>query len=69
MPDVRVVTRQPSREQLAMPAIQCLVETGIYADDLDAAERFYRDVLGPGPTAGRRRAGTCSSRWATAACC
>ena len=29
-----------------MKAIQCLVETGIYADDLDQAERFYRDVLG-----------------------
>jgi catechol 2,3-dioxygenase-like lactoylglutathione lyase family enzyme len=29
-----------------MPAIECLVETGVYADDLDAAERFYRDVLG-----------------------
>ncbi len=31
-----------------MPArsIQCLVETAVYTDDLDAAERFYRDVLG-----------------------
>jgi catechol 2,3-dioxygenase-like lactoylglutathione lyase family enzyme len=29
-----------------MRAIQCLVETGIYADDLDETERFYRDVLG-----------------------
>jgi catechol 2,3-dioxygenase-like lactoylglutathione lyase family enzyme len=29
-----------------MKPIQCLVETGIYADDLDQAERFYRDVLG-----------------------
>jgi catechol 2,3-dioxygenase-like lactoylglutathione lyase family enzyme len=29
-----------------MRAIQCLVETGIYADDLDKAEWFYRDVLG-----------------------
>jgi catechol 2,3-dioxygenase-like lactoylglutathione lyase family enzyme len=26
--------------------IQCIVETAIYADDLAAAERFYRDVLG-----------------------
>jgi catechol 2,3-dioxygenase-like lactoylglutathione lyase family enzyme len=30
---------------LARP-IQCLIETGVYADDLDQAERFYRDVLG-----------------------
>ena len=29
-----------------MRAILCLVETGIYADDLDQAERFYHDVLG-----------------------
>jgi catechol 2,3-dioxygenase-like lactoylglutathione lyase family enzyme len=29
-----------------MRPIQCLVETGIYAEDLDEAERFYRDVLG-----------------------
>jgi catechol 2,3-dioxygenase-like lactoylglutathione lyase family enzyme len=29
-----------------MRPIECLVETGIYADDLDQAERFYRDVLG-----------------------
>jgi catechol 2,3-dioxygenase-like lactoylglutathione lyase family enzyme len=26
--------------------IQSVVETGIYAEDLDEAERFYRDVLG-----------------------
>src|SRR5271170_6099072 len=36
----------PSRERFAMPSIECLVETGVYADDLDAAERFYRDFLG-----------------------
>jgi catechol 2,3-dioxygenase-like lactoylglutathione lyase family enzyme len=29
-----------------MPAIECLVETGVYADDLVAAECFYGDVLG-----------------------
>jgi catechol 2,3-dioxygenase-like lactoylglutathione lyase family enzyme len=29
-----------------MKPIQCLVETAIYADDLDQAERFYRGVLG-----------------------
>jgi catechol 2,3-dioxygenase-like lactoylglutathione lyase family enzyme len=29
-----------------MRPIQCLVETAIYADDLDQAERFYRDVIG-----------------------
>jgi len=29
-----------------MKPIQCLVETAIYADDLEQAERFYREVLG-----------------------
>jgi catechol 2,3-dioxygenase-like lactoylglutathione lyase family enzyme len=29
-----------------MKPIQCVVETAIYADDLDLAERFYHDVLG-----------------------
>lgn len=29
-----------------MRAIQDLVEIGVYADDLDRAERFYADVLG-----------------------
>ena len=29
-----------------MRAIETLVEIGVYADDLDEAERFYRDVLG-----------------------
>ncbi len=29
-----------------MRAIENLVEIGVYADDLDEAERFYRDVLG-----------------------
>src|ERR1700722_827782 len=29
-----------------MTDIQGIVETGIYADDLDRAEAFYRDVLG-----------------------
>jgi catechol 2,3-dioxygenase-like lactoylglutathione lyase family enzyme len=29
-----------------MRPIQGVIETGIYADDLEAAERFYRDVLG-----------------------
>ena len=29
-----------------MKPIECIVETAIYADDLDQAERFYRDVLG-----------------------
>ena len=26
--------------------IEAIVETAIYVDDLDAAEAFYRDVLG-----------------------
>ena len=30
----------------AMRPIEALVETAIYADDLELAERFYRDVLG-----------------------
>ncbi len=34
-----------------MNPIEHLIETGIYADDLEAAERFYRDVLGLVPTA------------------
>jgi catechol 2,3-dioxygenase-like lactoylglutathione lyase family enzyme len=29
-----------------MNAIRCIVEAAIYSIDLDAAERFYRDVLG-----------------------
>lgn len=29
-----------------MRPIQCVVETGVYADDLERAERFYADVLG-----------------------
>jgi catechol 2,3-dioxygenase-like lactoylglutathione lyase family enzyme len=29
-----------------MKPIQCLVETAIYVDDLDLAERFYREILG-----------------------
>jgi catechol 2,3-dioxygenase-like lactoylglutathione lyase family enzyme len=29
-----------------MPAIRSLVETSAYVDDLDRAERFYRDLLG-----------------------
>lgn len=29
-----------------MDAIQAVVETGVYVDDLDRAEAFYRDVLG-----------------------
>jgi catechol 2,3-dioxygenase-like lactoylglutathione lyase family enzyme len=29
-----------------MKPIQSIVETGIYADNLDEAERFYHDVLG-----------------------
>jgi catechol 2,3-dioxygenase-like lactoylglutathione lyase family enzyme len=29
-----------------MKPIQCVVETAIYADDLEQAEPFYRDVLG-----------------------
>jgi catechol 2,3-dioxygenase-like lactoylglutathione lyase family enzyme len=29
-----------------MKPIEHLIETGIYADDLEAAGRFYRDVLG-----------------------
>ena len=34
------------REEMPKRPIECVVETGIYADDLDEAERFYRDVLG-----------------------
>jgi catechol 2,3-dioxygenase-like lactoylglutathione lyase family enzyme len=33
-------------ERSLMRPIEHLVETGIYADDLAAAERFYADVLG-----------------------
>jgi catechol 2,3-dioxygenase-like lactoylglutathione lyase family enzyme len=29
-----------------MKPIECIVETAIYGDDLDQAERFYCDVLG-----------------------
>jgi catechol 2,3-dioxygenase-like lactoylglutathione lyase family enzyme len=29
-----------------MDEIQAIIETGIYAEDLSAAEAFYRDVLG-----------------------
>lgn len=29
-----------------MQPVQCLVETGVYAEDLDQAEHFYRAVLG-----------------------
>ena len=29
-----------------MPPIEHLVEAGVYADDLDKAETFYREVLG-----------------------
>jgi catechol 2,3-dioxygenase-like lactoylglutathione lyase family enzyme len=29
-----------------MRPIEALVETAVYADDLEQAERFYRDVLG-----------------------
>jgi catechol 2,3-dioxygenase-like lactoylglutathione lyase family enzyme len=29
-----------------VPQVLAIVETGIYADDLDRAESFYRDVLG-----------------------
>src|SRR5512135_3911529 len=32
-----------------MPAIHSIVETSAYVDDLDRAERFYRDVLGLAP--------------------
>jgi catechol 2,3-dioxygenase-like lactoylglutathione lyase family enzyme len=35
----------------AAPPIINLVETAVYADDLDAAEAFYRDVLGLEPFA------------------
>jgi catechol 2,3-dioxygenase-like lactoylglutathione lyase family enzyme len=31
---------------LTPPSIECVVETAVYADDLDAAARFYVDVLG-----------------------
>jgi catechol 2,3-dioxygenase-like lactoylglutathione lyase family enzyme len=32
-----------------MPAIRSIVETSAYVDDLDLAERFYREVLGLAP--------------------
>jgi catechol 2,3-dioxygenase-like lactoylglutathione lyase family enzyme len=35
-----------SRRMTRMRPIQCLVETAVYADDLNQAERFYREVLG-----------------------
>jgi catechol 2,3-dioxygenase-like lactoylglutathione lyase family enzyme len=34
------------KQALAMKSIQCLVETAVYSDDLQQAERFYRDILG-----------------------
>jgi catechol 2,3-dioxygenase-like lactoylglutathione lyase family enzyme len=37
---------ETGRQALTMNPIQCLVETAIYADDLEQAERFYVDVLG-----------------------
>jgi catechol 2,3-dioxygenase-like lactoylglutathione lyase family enzyme len=49
-----------------MRSIQCVVETGVYADDLEQAERFYHAVLGlevAGREAGRHvffRVGTAS---------
>jgi catechol 2,3-dioxygenase-like lactoylglutathione lyase family enzyme len=39
-----------------MKPIECVVETGVYAEDLESAERFYHDVLGlvvAGKEAGR----------------
>jgi catechol 2,3-dioxygenase-like lactoylglutathione lyase family enzyme len=33
-------------QELAVKPILCVVETAIYADDLDGMERFYGDVLG-----------------------
>jgi len=33
-------------DEITMKPIQCLVETAVYADDLDRAERFYRETLG-----------------------
>jgi catechol 2,3-dioxygenase-like lactoylglutathione lyase family enzyme len=36
----------PHRPVGQAPAIETLVETAIYADDLDATASFYRDVLG-----------------------
>jgi catechol 2,3-dioxygenase-like lactoylglutathione lyase family enzyme len=37
---------RPSRSHSVMNAIRCIVEAAIYTDDLEAAEIFYRDVLG-----------------------
>jgi catechol 2,3-dioxygenase-like lactoylglutathione lyase family enzyme len=34
------------QQGMTMKPIQCLVETAVYADDLEQAERFYRDILG-----------------------
>jgi catechol 2,3-dioxygenase-like lactoylglutathione lyase family enzyme len=34
------------KRALTMNPIECLVETAVYADDLDQAERFYGGVLG-----------------------
>jgi catechol 2,3-dioxygenase-like lactoylglutathione lyase family enzyme len=34
-----------------MDEIQAVVETAVYADDLESAEAFYRDVLGLAPIA------------------
>ncbi len=36
----------PTEYEIIMKPIQCLVETAVYADDLDRAERFYRETLG-----------------------
>jgi catechol 2,3-dioxygenase-like lactoylglutathione lyase family enzyme/GNAT superfamily N-acetyltransferase len=38
------VYKEETKEQRS-PKIETLVETAIYVDDLDATERFYRDVL------------------------
>jgi catechol 2,3-dioxygenase-like lactoylglutathione lyase family enzyme len=44
--DPAVVRPSSEREAAEMIGIEDLVEIGIYAQDLDRAERFYADVLG-----------------------
>jgi catechol 2,3-dioxygenase-like lactoylglutathione lyase family enzyme len=36
----------PQTPTILPPSIESVVETALYADDLDAAERFYVDILG-----------------------
>ena len=43
---IHAVLYRDRRRGAVMSEIEAIVETAIYVDDLDAAEAFYRDVLG-----------------------